>query len=609
MDEQFILQKFMQPNDWIEKEEFKEENNVLIVGDGDLSFSLSFSKLFCQTENINKLIATTYDCYPKLLHKYPHIVDIISELEDNEKTEIYFGVDATDLQATLPNRSLTFSKIIWNFPHAGGKNFIKKNRTLVREFFRSAEGLLNNDLKSSIYVSLVCGQGGTDFEELHVPKIVKKNSNKLLKRSYADHWQALEQGGNSNFLLNKIKFFQAPNEIYRPRGYRDNLTCAKSGFATNYSVTHIFKRAFPPFSPIPLPNYCQIQLVELFSEVSTFLISRIQNFILDKNQNTKIRAIVNKSDLPSAIEANQVFILKEKILKSDFILPILEIPELLHSIKFIFDEKTSTDFKNEIEILILQLSALQVSENADENLHIHWEPNPHNQYQEICIVTQSIRSVEHENDSGPFSFNFCYLSSLENSNLFQITIFIEEYLMFLFKISNFRWFYSKDPRFQLQILNLWENFKRKVFTGAELDEVVKENLNTLQELQENLRIEHHNILPDNYLQLEHENQLDFHNFCLFTPCFEFNVSFWLPEGKLEVTTEEIIDVVQHFEYKMFIKSFKFLNKFHRYETDSHSETYSVIYQKIDAPLHRDQANAVHQLLANFIGQKLNVTIR
>ena len=128
------------------------DKKVLVVGDGDLSFSLSL----CQYGKCKELIATTWDDEARLFKSFNDAQDNVNNILKNGG-KVNYGIDATKLPDYYKPNS--FDIVIWNFPHVPGKANIKRNRILLNNFFNSAKDVINDDGK--IIVSLVGGQSGT----------------------------------------------------------------------------------------------------------------------------------------------------------------------------------------------------------------------------------------------------------------------------------------------------------------------------------------------------------------------------------------------------------------------------------------------------------------
>lgn len=127
---------------------------VLTIGDGDFSFSLSLAKLLPQIENF---VATSYESQESVLSVYKNSAQNIQELKQRSVTVKHL-VDGKDIQESLSDSKFkgNFDLIVWNFPcirAAGGGDAqvadIEENKDLVRRFFISAKLFLRKHNKKT----------------------------------------------------------------------------------------------------------------------------------------------------------------------------------------------------------------------------------------------------------------------------------------------------------------------------------------------------------------------------------------------------------------------------------------------------------------------------
>ncbi|XVF70949.1 hypothetical protein PTKIN_Ptkin11bG0203400 [Pterospermum kingtungense] len=123
---------------------YSSNHQILLVGEGDFSFSLSLANAFGFASNI---CASSKDSYDVLIKKYKKAK---SNLENLEKLGASFlhEVDATKMRLHTDLAERKFDRIIFSFPHAGfyGKednvHLIQMHRDLVQGFFMNARGML-----------------------------------------------------------------------------------------------------------------------------------------------------------------------------------------------------------------------------------------------------------------------------------------------------------------------------------------------------------------------------------------------------------------------------------------------------------------------------------
>ena len=106
---------------------FEPSDRILLVGEGDFSFTYSLHK----HHNCTSLLATSYDNAAVLAEKYPQSESYIAELEEAAREDedvdikILYSVDATKLGKGAPGggkvvRRGGFERVVFNFPHVGG---------------------------------------------------------------------------------------------------------------------------------------------------------------------------------------------------------------------------------------------------------------------------------------------------------------------------------------------------------------------------------------------------------------------------------------------------------------------------------------------------------
>ncbi|XP_062086779.1 heavy metal-associated isoprenylated plant protein 41-like [Humulus lupulus] len=127
---------------WIQY--YSSNHQILIVGDGDFSFSSSLATSFSSAFNI---VATSLDSYDVVVKKYKKARSHLEHLT-NLGASCLHGVNATMMKIYSELRMRKFDRIIFNFPHAGfgaredDTRLIHKHRCLVHGFFFNARSML-----------------------------------------------------------------------------------------------------------------------------------------------------------------------------------------------------------------------------------------------------------------------------------------------------------------------------------------------------------------------------------------------------------------------------------------------------------------------------------
>ncbi|KAF9932470.1 hypothetical protein BGZ67_004709 [Mortierella alpina] len=125
---------------------YYDYDSILLVGEANFSFAKSLA-----LEILNRgdtITATTLDSFSNMMEKYEDGQQNVKDLEDAGAT-VLFEIDATKLAKIKSFRGKRFSKIVFNFPHAGAgikdqdRNVVS-NQKLMRSFFEAATPFLTD---------------------------------------------------------------------------------------------------------------------------------------------------------------------------------------------------------------------------------------------------------------------------------------------------------------------------------------------------------------------------------------------------------------------------------------------------------------------------------
>ncbi|KAJ3397904.1 hypothetical protein HDU92_000005 [Lobulomyces angularis] len=166
---------------------YSAKEKILLVGEGDFSFSSSLIQLL---NNASNVIATSFDSEKTVAVKYPnsrafidHILNVNANEEDFEnKGKILFDVDCTKLEKYKKLKEKRFDKIIFNFPHLG-KGIKDQNVTIIEHqklleaFFKSASPKLASKMQFN-------DESDEPYDEWDIKKVAKLTGLKC-KTSFA----------------------------------------------------------------------------------------------------------------------------------------------------------------------------------------------------------------------------------------------------------------------------------------------------------------------------------------------------------------------------------------------------------------------------------------
>ncbi|KAL7274329.1 hypothetical protein RUND412_002774 [Rhizina undulata] len=121
---------------------YDTEDRILLVGEGDFSFS----KSLIEHHGMLNVTATSYDSETDLKNKYPQAEENVAFLRENDAVVIC-SVDATKLNKTKSLKKKKFDVVVFQFPHVGGltkdmDRQIRSNQELLLGFFTAAKELL-----------------------------------------------------------------------------------------------------------------------------------------------------------------------------------------------------------------------------------------------------------------------------------------------------------------------------------------------------------------------------------------------------------------------------------------------------------------------------------
>ena len=145
---------------WTKGEASDRPQRILTCGDGDFTFSLSLTtnKFYINTNEKDKnklcLVATSHETKASVLKTYGDpAMATLQQLEENGAT-VMNGIDATKLHEVSALQGEKFDRIIWNFPCIGQglsagadgqSSEMEANKSLIKDFFRSASQLLSTE--------------------------------------------------------------------------------------------------------------------------------------------------------------------------------------------------------------------------------------------------------------------------------------------------------------------------------------------------------------------------------------------------------------------------------------------------------------------------------
>ncbi|KAL9664290.1 hypothetical protein QQ045_019689 [Rhodiola kirilowii] len=122
-------------------QDYCSSQKILLVGEGDFSFSACLAKAFGSATN---MVATSLDSKAYLKRHYKNAMNNISQLR-MRGCEVFHGVDATNMNKDWR----IFDRIIYNFPHSSDfrntEDALWGNQLLIKQFMENAVEIIEED--------------------------------------------------------------------------------------------------------------------------------------------------------------------------------------------------------------------------------------------------------------------------------------------------------------------------------------------------------------------------------------------------------------------------------------------------------------------------------
>ncbi|GMH25460.1 hypothetical protein Nepgr_027303 [Nepenthes gracilis] len=190
---------------------YTSSQKMLLVGEGDFSFSACLAVSFGSAANI---VATSLDSIEFLLKNYKKAMSNILKLKSRGCTVMH-GVDATQMASCSLLNTIKFDRIIFNFPHAGvfGQDAprdaqIRKHQKLIRGFFKNAKKMVAAD--GQIHIT---HKSNSFFREWAIETLAANEGLRLIEafhfnhRDYEGYRTKFGFGGDGFFNCNPSKTY------------------------------------------------------------------------------------------------------------------------------------------------------------------------------------------------------------------------------------------------------------------------------------------------------------------------------------------------------------------------------------------------------------------
>ncbi|RVW67336.1 Uncharacterized protein CK203_065340 [Vitis vinifera] len=194
---------------WIKH--YSSEYKILLMGEGDFSFSASLAVAFASATNIT---ATSLDSIEFLSTNYRLALSNIDKLR-SLGAKVMHDVDATKMANVFPFKCMRFDRVVYNFPLAGffpdepREDEIWRHRMLVQQFLENAKKLIHID--GEIHIT---HKSNGFFYEWNLEFLASRVGLRLIEevpfnfRDYPGYRTKYGFGGDSNFNCSPSKTYK-----------------------------------------------------------------------------------------------------------------------------------------------------------------------------------------------------------------------------------------------------------------------------------------------------------------------------------------------------------------------------------------------------------------
>ncbi|KAI3510180.1 hypothetical protein L1887_25711 [Cichorium endivia] len=245
---------------------YSSNHQILLVGEGDFSFSMSLATSFGSASNI---VATSFDLYDDLIKKYKKAKTNL-EILRYFGAQLLHGVNAIKMNNHTGLRMRKFDRIVFNFPHCGvlwkesDEETIMEHKNLVQSFLWNARGMLRPNGEIHVTHKMTHPYSCWNIEELAIEcglimvecavfriEDYPGYNNKRGNNRNPDLPFPLGKCGTFKFMVSS-KVMKSPPEFPAQRQLKiilANLNPVIADWADG--LTYLFELFIPDLSPLP----------------------------------------------------------------------------------------------------------------------------------------------------------------------------------------------------------------------------------------------------------------------------------------------------------------------------------------------------------------------